>query len=99
MKVDWEFTAETFLDQLPAREQARVTRAVQRLSTAPASADGTPLEKLTGDLSDLYLLRVGGDLRVLVRKHDDVITVVDVIRRSQLEGLRRLGNPGQNAAE
>jgi hypothetical protein len=33
---------------------------------------------------------VGSDLRVLVRRGDDVITVVDVVRSSQVEGLRRL---------
>jgi len=45
---------------------------------------------LRDDTESLYKLRVGADLRVLVRPQEDVITVVDVVRKSQIEGLRRL---------
>jgi mRNA-degrading endonuclease RelE of RelBE toxin-antitoxin system len=99
MKVDWDFTAEAFLDQLPSQERAKVVHAVQRLSTAPDGSNETQLEKLAGIQNDLYSLRVGGDLRVLVRKRNESITVVDVVRRSQVEGLRRLHKQGQSAAE
>jgi mRNA-degrading endonuclease RelE of RelBE toxin-antitoxin system len=99
MKVDWDFTAEAFLDQLPSQERAKVVHAVQRLSTAQDRSNETQLMKLAGTQSDLYSLRVGGDLRVLVRKGNDTITVVDVVRRSQVDGLRRLREQGQSAAE
>jgi mRNA-degrading endonuclease RelE of RelBE toxin-antitoxin system len=99
MKVDWDFTAEAFLDQLPSEERAKVLRAVQRLSTAPDGSNETQLKKLAGAQNDLYSLRVGGDLRVLIRVSDDIITVVDVVRRSQVDGLRRLHKQGQSAVE
>jgi mRNA-degrading endonuclease RelE of RelBE toxin-antitoxin system len=99
MIVDWDFAAEAFLDQLPSQERAKVIHAVQKLSTVPDGSDETQLRKLAGVQNDLYSLRVGGDLRVLVRKRSDTITVVDVVRRSQVEGLRRLHERGQSAAE
>jgi mRNA-degrading endonuclease RelE of RelBE toxin-antitoxin system len=99
MKVDWDFTAEAFLDQLPSQERAKVIHAVQRLSSTPDSSNEIQLKKLAGVQNDLYSLRVGGDLRILVRKRNDAITVVDVIRRSQVEGLRRLHKQGQCATE
>jgi mRNA-degrading endonuclease RelE of RelBE toxin-antitoxin system len=99
MKVDWDFTAEAFLDQLPPQERARVVHAVHRLSTAADGSTETHLKKLAGVQNDLYSLRVGGDLLVLLGKGNETITVVDVVRRSQVEGLRRLHRQGQNAAE
>jgi mRNA-degrading endonuclease RelE of RelBE toxin-antitoxin system len=99
MKVDWDFTAEAFLDQLPAHERAKVVHAVQRLSTVPDGSNEAQLTKLAGVQSDLYSLRAGNDLRVLLRRHNETITVVDVVRRSQVEGLRRLQKQGQSAAE
>jgi mRNA-degrading endonuclease RelE of RelBE toxin-antitoxin system len=99
MKVDWDFTAEAFLDQLPSQERGKVLRAVQRLSTAPEGSKETQLEKLAGVQNDLYSLRVGGDLRILIRSSNNVITVVDVVRQSQVEGLRRLHKQGHSAVE
>lgn len=99
MKVDWDFTAEAFLDQLPPHERAKVVHAVQLLSTAPDESDRAQLTKLAGIQSDLYSLRAGSDLRVLLRKGNGTITVVDVVRRSQVEGLRSLHRQGQSAAE
>lgn len=99
MKVDWDFTAEAFLDQLPSQERAKVIHAVQRLSTVPDDSNGPQLTKLAGVQSDLYSLRAGSDLRVLLRKRNESVTVVDVVRRSQVEGLRRLQKQGQSAAE
>ncbi len=99
MKVHWDFTAEAFLDQLPSQERAKVIHAVQRLSAVPDDSNGPPLTKLAGVQSDLYSLRAGSDLQVLLRKRDETVTVVDVVRRSQVEGLRRLQKQGQSAAE
>jgi mRNA-degrading endonuclease RelE of RelBE toxin-antitoxin system len=99
MKVDWDFTAEAFLDQLPSQERAKVVHAVQRLATVSDGSNETQLTKLAGVPNDLYSFRVGGDLRVLLRKRNETITVVDVVRRSQVEGLRRLHKQGQSAAE
>lgn len=92
MKVEWTLVAQTFLDQLSQPDRARVEHALQRL--------GQDWSQLRGRLSllkseraaepPLFSLRVGHDLRVLLRQRDDTISVVDVVRRTQIEGLRDL---------
>ena len=89
MKTEWSLTAGSYLDQLPAVERSRVLHMVKRLAADWNSLDGVHLRKLPDDHGDLFMLRVGSDLRVVVRRQDDLVTVVDVIRRSQIDGLRR----------
>jgi hypothetical protein len=55
--------------------------------------------KLAGIQGDLYALRLGGDLRVIVHENNLTITVLDVVLRSQVEGMRRLHRQGQSVAE
>jgi mRNA-degrading endonuclease RelE of RelBE toxin-antitoxin system len=98
MKVEWTFTAESYLDQLSPKERSRVLQAVEDLPTTWDSLGGTRLKKLAGDKTDLFSLRVGSDLRVLVRRRGDAITVVDVVRRSQIDGLRRMAKQHQAAS-
>lgn len=97
MKLEWTFTAESYLDQLSPEERAKVLHAVGRLPTAWDRLGETRLQRLEGDQNDLYSLRVGADLRVLVRRQEDVVTVIDVVRYSQLDGLRRLAAVKQAA--
>jgi hypothetical protein len=98
MKLEWNFTAESYLDQLPSVERSRVLHVVKQLPTSWDGFEGTRLHRLKGDQNDLFSLRVGSDLRVLVRRRDDVITVVDVVRRSQVDGLRRVTKQRQAAS-
>jgi len=58
MKLEWNFTAESYLDQLPSTERSRVLHAVERLPTTWDSLDGTRLNRLKGDQTDLFSLRV-----------------------------------------
>ena len=90
MRLDWAFTAESYLDQLPREERSKVLHAVESLPTAWNTLGAARLARIESDPNDLYSLRVGADLRVIVRQRDDLLTVVDVIRRSQIDGLRRL---------
>ncbi len=90
MRLDWTFTAESYLDQLSPEERSKVLHAVERLPVEWGSLGESRLNRLEGE-QNLYALRVGADLRVLVRRQDEVVTVVDVVRRSQVDGLRRLG--------
>ncbi len=99
MTLEWTYPAESYLDQLPPEERSKVLHAVQRLPASWDSLDNAQLNRITGDRADLYSLRVGADLRVLVSRHGDVITVVDVVRRSQIDGLRRLMGHRPAAAE
>jgi hypothetical protein len=64
--------------------------------TAQSYLDQLPLEEqrriahpLDGGLARLYAVRVGADLRVPLRRDDAIVTVVDIVRRSQIEGFRR----------
>jgi mRNA-degrading endonuclease RelE of RelBE toxin-antitoxin system len=95
MKIDWEFTAQTFFDQLPKREQDQVARSVDfvaknweaALMRAQLKALQAP-DKNTGN--QLYSLRAGSDLRVLMFRRENSIVVVDVVRQSQIERLRSI---------
>jgi mRNA-degrading endonuclease RelE of RelBE toxin-antitoxin system len=89
MRVEWTFTALSYLDQLSQSERAKITHTVDRLSSNwdPLDEDGP--KQLTGDLGNLYSVRAGSDLSVLMTRENEHISVVDIVRRSQIEGLRR----------
>ena len=97
MELEWTFSAESYLDQLPHEERSKVLHAVERLSAGWDSLHNGRLTLLTGDQGGLYSLRVGADLRVIVRRQENVILVIDVVRRSQIDGLRQLANQRQAA--
>lgn len=90
MQLEWSLPANSYLDQLSLVERSEVLRAVEQLPASWERLEGTHLHRLKGDPNDLYSLRVGYDLRVLVWRRGDLITVVDVVRRSQIDGLRRV---------
>ena len=90
MQLEWSLTADSYLDQLPSVERSKVLHAVEQLPASWERLEGTRLHRLIGDPNDLHSLRVGSDLRVLVRRRGDLITVVDVVKRSQIDGLRRV---------
>jgi hypothetical protein len=94
MTIDWDFTAQSFLDQLPEQDQKRVLHAVERLGSASGRLDTSRLENLPSlpaqAGTDNHLLRVGNDLRVVLQRHDNAIRIIDVFRQSQIEGLRQL---------
>jgi hypothetical protein len=91
MTFDWDFTAQSFMDQLPATDQNRVLVAVERLLGSWPKIDVASVHRLRSSADgEEYLLRVSGDLRVVFRPVDQTIRIVDVFRRSQLEGQRAL---------
>lgn len=98
MNLEWTFTAETYLDQLPPEERAKVLHVIERLPTEWDSLGAPQLQKLSGAKEELYSLRVGADLRVVFRRQANVIIIVDVVRRSQIDGLRRIGGANQAAS-
>jgi mRNA-degrading endonuclease RelE of RelBE toxin-antitoxin system len=97
MKVDWDFTAQTYLDQLSPQEQAKVLLAVKRLESDSPQVEQSHVTKLAaashGENGNLYSLRVGNDLRVLFRRLGKAVTILDVVRRSQIDRLRQLRRP------
>ena len=94
MTVQWSFPAETFLDQLSGEDERRVLHALSRLPLAwnEFVRDGA-LKPVAGEDPGSYVLRVGSDLRVVLRRDSGVITVDDVIRRGQLVALGQLAQP------
>jgi hypothetical protein len=91
MAIDWEFTAQSFMDQLAPANQSRVLYAVERLRGHPPEIDAAQIQQLpTVAGGEEYLLRVGDDLRVVFQRNDYGVRIVDVFRRSQLEGIGQL---------
>lgn len=90
MNLEWTLTASSYFDQLSPAEQSRVLHTVKDLATGWDRFEGNQLQKLAGDPDGLFSLRVGFDLRVIVQRNGEVVTVVDVIRRGQIDGLRRV---------
>ena len=93
MDLTWSLTAEAYLDQLSGSERAKVLHAVSQLRSGWDALEGKELNRLVGMQDNLFSLRAGSDIRVLVKRTDDVVAVVDVVRRSQVEGLRRVASP------
>ncbi|WP_221178859.1 hypothetical protein, partial [Pseudomonas protegens] len=69
--------------------KAKVVNAVERLSRGGRSSALQQTKLLLGT-KDLFSLRVGAELRVLVRFEGENLKIEDVVRRSQLDGLRRV---------
>ncbi|BCH58572.1 hypothetical protein RvVAR0630_11960 [Agrobacterium vitis] len=89
MKLEWTFTAESFLDQLSPADKSKVIHAVNRLQSesAPVSA-GKNVRKLDGERY-LYSLKVGSDFQIIFSLNKDVISIIDVVRKGQVDGIRR----------
>jgi hypothetical protein len=89
--TDWDFTAQSFMDQLPLTDQNRILVAVERLRESWPKFDPASVQRLPSPIRRKeYLLRVSRDLRVVFQPDDLTIRVVDVFRRSQLEEGREL---------
>jgi mRNA-degrading endonuclease RelE of RelBE toxin-antitoxin system len=92
MQVSWELTARSFFDQLSKRDQAAVERSVLRVAENWEQLEPTHLKQVIGVSNEsgrpLMVLRVGGDLRVLLYRIDQRVVVLDVVRRSQIERLQ-----------
>lgn len=88
--IDWDFTAQSFMDQLPASDRSKVLYAVERLRELRHPIADARIVRLQTAGQEEYVLRVGDDLRVAFQREDEAIRVVDVFRRSQLEDVRQL---------
>jgi mRNA-degrading endonuclease RelE of RelBE toxin-antitoxin system len=87
MTIDWDFTAQNFMDQLPPAERSKVLYAVERLPEMRHKVDNVRIARLPAPSQEEYVLRVGDDFRVVFQLADDWIRIVDVFRRSQLEDV------------
>jgi hypothetical protein len=90
MDLKWTLVAESYFDQLSPAEQGKVLHAVERLPEEWEKLEGDRLYRLAGDEANVYVLRVGEAFRVVLKREPDLISVVDVVRKAQIEGLRRL---------
>ncbi|MBB4952620.1 hypothetical protein H4S14_000662 [Agrobacterium vitis] len=89
MKREWTFTAESYLDQLSPADKSKVVHAVDRLPLDTRKIlEYKNVTKVDGE-RNLYALRVGSDFQVLIKLDNGVISIVDVVRRGQVDGLRR----------
>jgi len=78
-------TAALDLDSIPNDIRRRIIEHMKILSTNPFSFGGT-IKKLRGFKPPLYRLR-SGDYRVLYRVHGDLVTIMRVIDRKDLERI------------
>ncbi len=53
---------------------------------------------MKGEDAELYALHVGSDLLVLLTRRNDLISIVDIVRKGQVQGLRRLAGAARHAA-
>ena len=101
MKVKMSLTAGMLIDQLSAREQARVRRALEQLEQSdwPDLRRHRSIQKLHGELSDqkLFSYRAGEQLRIIFTFQGDVIRILDVVRPDQLRRL--IGRTGGDSSE
>lgn len=98
MEIVWDFTAGAYFDQLSLEDRSKVVHSLKRLAADWNAFGALRLHRLSPDEPDLFSLRVGADLRVLLRRESDLITVVDVVRHSQVDGLRQLTKDRRVAA-
>lgn len=102
MEVEWTLAAQTFFDQLQPPDRARATHAIERASH---DWDGLPrellhmLSEVGHGGGELYDLRVGADLRVILERCGQTIRIVDIVQRRQIDALRDLAKSSRVVAE
>ncbi len=87
MTVQWQFPAQTYLDQLSDQDQRRVRFAVERAEAGASGPDYEDPIDVAGEV--LQVLRAGPEYRVLLKRSGEDLTVVDVVRWGQIVGLQR----------
>ncbi len=88
--------AEVALERLQPREQRRIGFALDRLTEVGlASRDVSKLGK--GANGEVYLIRAGRDLRIIVRRTDDVLEVLDIVRHDKLRQAYNIFRHGGGA--
>jgi hypothetical protein len=93
--VEWELPASNFKEQLSKSEQNEVASVLEHLFTGLAEegadhAKENLTEVLLSDGRRVDIAQAGADLRVIIEIRDGKITVVDIVRHSQLAKLRNL---------
>lgn len=92
--IEWTLASQAYFDQLSLPERSKIELGIERLREQWPELIGDRLVLLKTSRAaepPLYSFRVGGDLRMLVSRRGDAITIVDIVRRSQIEGLRGIG--------
>jgi len=86
MRTTWTLEASSFSDQLDDAARGRISAAIGQLERGdlpPALL--VPMHSQPG----LYRLRVGPDIRILFSRTPDGIRIVDIVKRSQIDHLRK----------
>lgn len=87
MQTEWDYVAQSVLDQLGPHDRALVVAAVER---ACADWDAAPLLRVVvpgpGGGTE-YVLQAGAEFRVFVSRSPDRLTVLDVVPRKQIAAL------------
>jgi hypothetical protein len=91
MDVKLTQPAEIAIRTLPDGERRRLMSWLDRLKDWPTdeSVNSSVRRLPSHNGEDLYVLRVGGELRLAFALRDDVISVLDVFRRDALDAFRQ----------
>jgi hypothetical protein len=75
--------AEVALERLQVQDQRRIAFALEKLAAGGmASRD---IRKLPGAKGEIYLIRAGRDLRIIIRRTENAVEVLDIVRHDKLQ--------------
>ncbi len=82
-RIEMARRAEIALDRLPAHEKRQIELVLERVAeTGLASRDISMIGK--GARGEGYLIRAGRDLRIIAKRTDDLLEVLDIVRHDKL---------------
>ena len=81
--VRWDFTAQSYFDQLPPEMRSDIAAAIDRVSMG----DRSRVRVIEAGMSEL---RMNEDYRIVFTQKGNVITILDVISKRQVDALQRL---------
>jgi mRNA-degrading endonuclease RelE of RelBE toxin-antitoxin system len=82
-RIELSRRAEVALERLQPRDRRRIVFAIDRLAEAGLSSKD--VSKLgAGARGEIYLIRAGRDLRIIVKKISGLLEVLDIVRHDKL---------------
>jgi hypothetical protein len=75
--------AEVALERLQPQDRRRIASALEKLAAGGmASKDISKLG--AGAKGEIYLIRAGRDLRIIIKRTEDAVEVLDIVRHDKL---------------
>lgn len=96
--IQWTRRAEVALDRLQTRDQRRIFSILHRLEVGGLASKN--ISKLPARMTggEIYLVRTGADLRIIVRRGESGIEILDIVRHDKLRQIINTFRRGGDAA-